>query len=212
MVEKMIKLFSIDSLLMRRLALLADLMILNILFILTSFPILTIGASITALNCSWQRIFRGETEKIVSSYFGYFKDNFYQATYMWFGLIISGIILILESIFFLGQVGLVRWLGLVVLLFLSVIWILISTVGLTYIGRYTGSLFQSMKNSLLLAFKCPFYCIFLIWLNAFVVYFALGSVVGMMTAIYAGTFGGFSLLAGINAWSVKHIFKKIEEN
>jgi hypothetical protein len=46
----MSSIFAPDSALMRFLTRIADLMILNVLFIVTSLPIVTLGASLTALN------------------------------------------------------------------------------------------------------------------------------------------------------------------
>lgn len=50
------KLLNIDSSVMRIMALFADLIILNTLFILTSLPVITIGASFCALQTSLQKI------------------------------------------------------------------------------------------------------------------------------------------------------------
>ncbi len=49
------KLLNIDSSVMRIMALFADLIILNTLFILTSLPVITIGASFCALQTSLQK-------------------------------------------------------------------------------------------------------------------------------------------------------------
>lgn len=73
-------LFSADSVLMRGLTRIADVMILNFLFILTSLPVLTIGASLTALNYTAMRIGTGECNAVSTEYFRSFRSNFRQAT------------------------------------------------------------------------------------------------------------------------------------
>ncbi|WP_460796300.1 YesL family protein [Microbacterium sp. GXF0217] len=72
--------FAADSALMRTLSRIADVMILNILFIATSLPIVTIGASLTALNATAMRIVAGEDHSITRDYFTAFRRDFRQAT------------------------------------------------------------------------------------------------------------------------------------
>jgi uncharacterized membrane protein YesL len=80
-------LFSPDSDLMRGLTKLADVMILNFLFIVTSLPVVTLGASLTALNFTAMRIGSGECVSVSSDYFRSFRTNFRQATLI--GLVLA---------------------------------------------------------------------------------------------------------------------------
>lgn len=77
------KFFSDSNPLVRGLSKLADLMWLNALFIVTSLPIITIGASVTALYYETMRIIAGEESYITRDYFRAFKENFKQATIIW---------------------------------------------------------------------------------------------------------------------------------
>jgi uncharacterized membrane protein YesL len=76
----MATLFSTESILMRGLTRLADIMILNLVFIATSIPVVTIGASLTALNFTAMRIATGECNSVTGDYFRSFRQNFRQAT------------------------------------------------------------------------------------------------------------------------------------
>ena len=75
--------FSPDSLLIKALTLLCDLMFLNLLFLICSVPIFTIGASTTALYAVLFKRLRGKDLKIGKTYFAEFKANFKQATLFW---------------------------------------------------------------------------------------------------------------------------------
>lgn len=75
--------FSQDSLPMRALTLFCDWMLTNILFIICSLPIFTMGASITALNAVWFKRARREDISIAKTFFAEFKSNFKQATLFW---------------------------------------------------------------------------------------------------------------------------------
>ena len=81
-------LFSADSALMRGLSTVADVMMLNLLFIVTSIPVVTLGASLTALNFTAMRIGTGECLSVTGDYIRSFQRNFRQAT-------VVGLILVL---------------------------------------------------------------------------------------------------------------------
>lgn len=62
---------------------LAQLMWLNILTIVCSLPIITVGAAFTAMHRVLVDIYRDEDNKITKTYFVSFKKNFWQATKIW---------------------------------------------------------------------------------------------------------------------------------
>ncbi|MBR5421619.1 MAG: YesL family protein [Lachnospiraceae bacterium] len=73
----------IDSPFMRFLETVANLMILNVLVIVCSLPLVTAGASFTAMHYVLLKIARKEEGYIVKSFFHSFKQNFLQATLIW---------------------------------------------------------------------------------------------------------------------------------
>jgi uncharacterized membrane protein YesL len=79
----MATLFSADSALMRGLSLVADMIVLNLLFVATSIPVFTLGASLTGLNFTAMRLATGECNSVTSDYFRSFGRNFRQATVIW---------------------------------------------------------------------------------------------------------------------------------
>ena len=72
------KLFRIDGPLVRGLTLITNLILLNTLFIITSIPLVTMGASVTSLNTMLHRILKDDDSDIVYHYFRIFKSNFKQ--------------------------------------------------------------------------------------------------------------------------------------
>ena len=62
----------------------ADVMILTLLWLVCSLPVLTIGASTTALFYVYGKKVRGEDPYVFRSFFKGFKDNFKQATIITF--------------------------------------------------------------------------------------------------------------------------------
>ena len=86
------KFFDLNSPLMRFLSRLADLMILNMIFLATCLPVVTIGAAWTALYYVAMKMVRDEEGGIIKNYFHAFRLNFKQATIIWlFALLAIGI-------------------------------------------------------------------------------------------------------------------------
>ena len=75
--------FNMDNSLWRFLGRLADVMILNIVFLITCLPVVTIGAAWTSLSYVTLKMSRDEESYIVKSYFKAFRQNFRQATAIW---------------------------------------------------------------------------------------------------------------------------------
>ena len=77
------KIFDMDSPVMRFLSRMADLMIMNLVVTICCIPIVTIGASITAMHYVMLKLVRGEDGYIVKDFFKSFKQNFKQSTIIW---------------------------------------------------------------------------------------------------------------------------------
>lgn len=75
--------FSLDSPLMRGMSKVADLLILNLLVIVTSIPIFTIGASLSAMHYVLIKMSRNEGTYVTEMFFKSFKENFKQGTALW---------------------------------------------------------------------------------------------------------------------------------
>lgn len=87
--------FAADSPLLRVLTRVADLMILNLLFLVTSLPVVTLGASLTALSGTAMRLARGMSESTSGDYLRAWRSNLRQGTVL--GLIIGGLGLVLAA-------------------------------------------------------------------------------------------------------------------
>lgn len=71
---------------------LADLVLLNLLTVACSIPVITAGASITALYYTMQKMRNGEAH-LYKAFFKSFKDNFKQATIIWLILLVVGVMI-----------------------------------------------------------------------------------------------------------------------
>lgn len=76
----MAAIFSADSALMRVLTRVADVMVLNLLFVATSLPLVTLGGSVTALHHTAMRMVRGRCESVTQDYLRSFRTNLRQGS------------------------------------------------------------------------------------------------------------------------------------
>jgi len=148
----MSKLFRMDSPLMRFLTKIADLMVLNILFCVTSIPLITIGASWTALYSVTLKMVRDEEDSVSRSYFRSFRQNFRQATLLWLGVLVVLALLVLDIRVLNGMAegtapGLLR-VGVEILALLG---IMVLQYLFPSLARFEASLADTLKNACMMA-------------------------------------------------------------
>ena len=79
--------FHFDNGFMKAMSKLYDMIFLSVLWIVFSIPIVTIGASTTALYYTSVKVIRHERDYIFKSFWKSFKDNYVNATIFWLMLI-----------------------------------------------------------------------------------------------------------------------------
>ena len=141
-----------DSPLMRFLTKIADLMVLNILFCVTSIPLITIGASWTALYSVTLKMVRDEEGSVSRSYFHSFRQNFKQATLLWLGVLVVLALLVLDIRVLNGMAGgtapgLLR-VGVEILALLG---IMVLQYLFPSLARFEASLADTLKNACMMA-------------------------------------------------------------
>ena len=141
-----------DSPLMRFLTKIADLMVLNILFCVTSIPLITIGASWTALYSVTLKMVRDEEGSVSRSYFRSFCQNFRQATLLWLGVLVVLALLVLDIRVLNGMAGgtapgLLR-VGVEILALLG---IMVLQYLFPSLARFEASLADTLKNACIMA-------------------------------------------------------------
>lgn len=141
-----------DSPLMRFLTKIADLMVLNILFCVTSIPLITIGASWTALYSVTLKMVRDEEDSVSRSYFRSFRQNFRQATLLWLGVLVVLALLVLDIRVLNGMAegtapGLLR-VGVEILALLG---IMVLQYLFPSLARFEASLADTLKNACMMA-------------------------------------------------------------
>ena len=83
-----------DSKFMRAWSNLVDGVWINILMLVTSIPLITIGAALTAGHDACRRSIEGEGKGVTANYFKSFKANFIKATLLWLPFLVALIALV----------------------------------------------------------------------------------------------------------------------
>ena len=90
---------------MQGLSRIADLLILNFLFLLCCIPVVTIGAAVTALHSVAMKMAREEEGGIIKEFFSAFASNFRQATIIHLLFLLVGAVLFADIWFALYSVN-----------------------------------------------------------------------------------------------------------
>lgn len=129
----------------------SDLITLNLWFVLTSLPLITIGASATAMHYVLLRIYRDELEySITRNYFRAFRENFRQATVIWIVYVVFAAVLFAD-LFFITNPGFLKILVTIVsiLLILSLSWIFVLQ------SRYANPVHATIRNAVVFTILHP---------------------------------------------------------
>lgn len=195
-------LFNPDSWFMRYGAKLWDIMWINVLVIVCSLPVITLGASLTAMHYVMLKIVRDEENGVTKAFFKSFAQNFKQAAVMELGLA-AAVYLLLTSMQLLKSQGSALYYAAIVLLAVVLcvwLWMIILQ------SRYYNPVMKTAKIALAACISHPLRTILmaiLFVLPFFLLLFtydALLLVLGM----------GFTLPGVTQAILYNDVFKKLE--
>jgi uncharacterized membrane protein YesL len=145
------KIFNMDSPIMRFMTKVADIMILNLLFILTSLPIITIGAAWSSLYYVSMKLVRDEEGGIVHSFFHSFRMNFRQATILWLGTVAVFAVLIADLLI-LAQIDSPYAAAMnTSVLILGVVLLMILQYLFPLVAKFDATMKQTLKNACLMS-------------------------------------------------------------
>ena len=142
----MARAWSPESPTMKALARVFDLILLNMLFILTSIPVVTVGASLSAMHYVLLHMARNEEGYIIKPYFKAFKDNFRQATCAWIIIMLFGGALFADYHFLDRLPEEYRSLFSGVLVAVAIVWLSTIVYIFPLIARFENSFREIMKN------------------------------------------------------------------
>lgn len=139
--------FNIDSPIMSGLNKLADLIWLNILTFICCIPIITVGASLTALNYVALKMVRDEEGYVTKAYFKSFKQNFKQATIIWLIMLLVAAVIIGDLfIFIYSGIAFPSWVK-VALVAITALALFATMHVFPVLARFENTVANTFKNS-----------------------------------------------------------------
>lgn len=145
------KIFNLDSPLMRFLSWMADMMILNVIITICCIPIITIGASVTAMHYVMLKMVRNEEGYIVKDFFKSFKMNFKQATLIWMIMLIMILVFIADYyIVYYSGVAFPQGMG-TILAVVGILMFVVSTYIFPVLSRFDNTVKHTMKNGCIMS-------------------------------------------------------------
>lgn len=197
--------FSPDSKFMQAMARIADLVILNLLFLLSCVPLITIGAASAALYTVCFRIGTDREQGVCRSYFRAFRENFRQGTILWLILVLFIIAGFVNTLLLYSLEGALHYLFLVtsVLLVLAV---LMFSYTFPLISQFSNDIRSTLKNALFLSVGYLPRSLLISVLNVFPLALALVDLYLFLQMGFVWAFLYFSAAAYINALLLKKVF------
>lgn len=150
------KLFGPDSPIIKFLWKVADLVALNLIWLICCIPVITIGPSTAAMYCVARDIAKGEWPGIFKSFFKAFKENFKQALLVFLILLVP-ICLIAVYLLLAASGALDHSAGMKTLCYLAALIIgFVWTYVFPLMAQFDNTLGNTLKNAVLLPLANPF--------------------------------------------------------
>lgn len=191
---------------MNYLCIVADLLWLNVLTVICSIPIVTIGASFTAMHTVLFKICKYEEGHITMTYFKAFKENLIQSTIIWLIYLIYYVAigfnfyLIANNLLILSQPVIWVLYFLFIVTSISLVWVFVLQ------SHYRNTILTTVKNSFIIAITNPGATItmLLLFIAPFVLLFYMGNLEPLVL------FLGFTVPGIMQTHIYSRVFNKIE--
>ena len=176
-------------------------MFLNLLWVLFSLPLVTAGASTTALYSVLIKMRNGKEGKLFRNFYDAFRLNFRQSTILWLIFAFAAIVFTTDIVYFVNMGGFAGTFFAMIFLGLDVALLLMSIYTFALQAVFDNSIATTAKSALLLSFRHLGWTIILLAIH-------LGTAI--LTWLYWPLIGWFvfGTAAFVNAWIFDRIFKR----
>lgn len=203
-------LFSLDNKFFEVLGKIADIVILNLLCIISCLPIITIGVSITATYSVTMKMIKDEETYIVKDFIKRFKENFKASTIIWSIMLIIGVVLAFD--FYISKLILNESISNVLQLvftMISIIYIFTLAYVFPMQSKFENIIKNTMINSILISIQNLPYTIIIVVLNLspLLLISLFSNYWGQIIFFY--TVIGFGIITYVNSIFFERIFNNL---
>lgn len=191
---------NLNHIVVRALTRIFDFILLNVLWLVCSLPVVTIGASTTALYAVMMKIVANEEGYILQGFLDAFRRNFKQSTVIWLILLAVGAAIGTDFMIVRRMPGRLAAVGTILLGAAALIYMVEVIFVFPLVARFENTTFHMMKNALLIpAARLPFLalvmlvtgaCVVLTFLNPITILAgaAIWNLIGVSLLTYANSF------------------------
>lgn len=201
-------LFNMDNPLFRGLSRLADLMILNLIFIACSIPIITIGPALTALYYVTLKMAANEDSYIVRSFWHSFKQNFKQAISIWLLVFVVGCLIGLDINILLQSDSTFSQILLVLISATALVLLMVVLYTFPVLSRFENKIKTTIKNAFIMSVVDFPRTIVMMAITIGSVVLTFWNGYTLMYGIMIWILCGFAAVAYANSFFLNKIFKK----
>lgn len=137
------RIFDMENPLMRSLAAICDLLVLNLLTVLCSLPVVTAGAALTALDDMLLRMVRREETAVVRGYFRAFRSNLKNGVILGLVFLLAAVVLYVDYWFADALMPSLR----VAVVAVAILVAAVACYAFALQARYENTLLQTLKNA-----------------------------------------------------------------
>ena len=199
--------FSMDNKFFTFMNKVADLCILNIICLVCCIPIVTAGASITAMYYVTLKMVRNEEAYIVRSFFKSFKDNFKQATIINLIMIAVGAVLYLDLNVAKNMPGSAGQIFYAIFMAFVIIYYVLLLYVYPILARFYNTIRNTIKNALFMAIRHLPYTVVMVLIGLCpLLLLFIGSYQIQSTLFVLFLVMGFGVIAYCNSFFLVKIF------
>lgn len=176
-------------------------MFLNLLWVLFSLPIVTIGASTTALYSVLIKMRNNKEGKLFRDFWNAFRQNFRQATIIWMIVAVAGVVFTTDIVYFVNMGGLAGTILAMIFLGLDVVLLCMSLYVFVMQAVFDNPIVTTLKSALYLSSRHFGWTVVLLILAVLTV---------LAVILYWPVTGWFifGLDAFISAWILDSVFRR----
>jgi uncharacterized membrane protein YesL len=200
--------FDMESPLIRALSRLADLMILNICFIISCIPIFTIGAALTGMYYVTLKMAAHEEGYIFRAYVKSFKQNFRQSTLIWLIVLAVGVMLGVDVMILMSSTGSLIRIMFVLILATILFYLMVVLYVFPLQSRFENKIATTIKNALILSIAQFPKTILMLVITIGAVLLTLWNSYTIVWGLLVWLLVGFSALAYIHSIFLNKTFAK----
>ena len=206
----MSRFFNTDNPVMEFIAKVFDLVILNLIFIFSCVPIITIGASTSALSYVTFKMVRGEDPYIWRNFWKSFRQNFKQGTLVWIFSILIFIFLGMDFYIINSQNTSLFAVVRILLWIVCAVALSVFLYVFPVISHFVCTTKQALKNALLMTFGHLPYTLMMLALAGLLLFLCSSSSKLFAMIVVLSGICGFSVVSFVYSIMFDRIFQKYE--